>query len=49
MFQAVSPHLPAGRLIFKAAAVADYTPAQYSGDKMKKKERGAVHPSVPHP
>ena len=38
MFEAVTQHAPQADLIFKAAAVADYSPAQYSGDKMKKKD-----------
>ena len=38
MFEAVTQHAPQADLIFKAAAVADYTPAQYSGNKMKKKD-----------
>ena len=38
MFQAVSRTCQQADFIFKAAAVADYTPAQYSGDKMKKKD-----------
>ncbi|MBQ9761645.1 MAG: bifunctional phosphopantothenoylcysteine decarboxylase/phosphopantothenate--cysteine ligase CoaBC [Oscillospiraceae bacterium] len=36
MFQAVAAHSPDADYIFKAAAVADYTPAQYCDDKMKK-------------
>ena len=38
VFEAVSQRSGESDLIFKAAAVADYTPAQYSGDKIKKKE-----------
>ena len=38
MFDAVAAHSQASDLIFKAAAVADYTPADYSDDKMKKKD-----------
>ena len=38
MFEAVAAHCESADLIFKAAAVADYTPANYSDDKMKKKE-----------
>ena len=38
MFQAVSARAAESDLIFKAAAVADYTPCDYSGDKIKKKE-----------
>ena len=38
MFQAVARHSETADLIFKAAAVADYTPARYSGDKIKKQD-----------
>ena len=38
MFEAVSAHSPSCDWVFKAAAVADYTPADYSDDKVKKKE-----------
>ena len=38
MFDAVAEYSPRADWIFKAAAVADYTPAAYSGDKVKKKE-----------
>ena len=38
MFEAVSAWAEESDLIFKAAAVADYTPCDYSGDKIKKKE-----------
>ena len=38
MFQAVSARQDWADFIFKAAAVADYTPAQYAGDKLKKKD-----------
>ena len=38
MFEAVAAHSQDSDLIFKAAAVADYTPADYSDDKMKKKD-----------
>ena len=38
MFEAVSSRSEQADFIFKAAAVADYTPASYSGDKMKKKD-----------
>ena len=38
MFEAVSAREEESDLIFKAAAVADYTPCDYSGDKIKKKE-----------
>ena len=38
MFEAVTYHAPDADLIFKAAAVADYTPDTYSDEKMKKKD-----------
>jgi len=38
MFEAVAQNAPAANFIFKAAAVADYTPAQYVDDKIKKKD-----------
>lgn len=38
MFEAVAQYAPEADYIFKAAAVADYTPADYSDDKMKKKD-----------
>ena len=38
MFEAVSARAEESDLIFKAAAVADYTPCDYSGDKIKNKE-----------
>lgn len=38
MFQAVAARSGEADFIFKAAAVADYTPAQVSGDKLKKKD-----------
>ena len=38
MFEAVAAHAPHSDLIFKAAAVADYTPAHVSDEKMKKKD-----------
>ena len=38
MFDAVAARSQDSDLIFKAAAVADYTPADYSDDKMKKKD-----------
>ena len=44
MFQAVSRTCQQADFIFKAAAVADYTPAQYSGDKMKR--RTGICPSL---
>jgi len=36
MFEAVAAHCPQADLVFKAAAVADYTPDSYSGEKIKK-------------
>ena len=38
MFEAVARYAPKADYIFKAAAVADYTPADYSDDKLKKKD-----------
>lgn len=38
MFNAVAAQAPNADLIFKAAAVADYSPAAYCDDKMKKKD-----------
>ena len=38
MFEAVAEHFPTTDYVFKAAAVADYTPMQYVDDKMKKKD-----------
>lgn len=38
MFEAVAARRDWADFIFKAAAVADYTPAQYAGDKLKKKD-----------
>ena len=38
MFDAVSVNASASDIIIKAAAVADYTPAEYSDNKMKKKD-----------
>ena len=38
MFEAVAAHSPEADYIFKAAAVADYTPANYADDKIKKKD-----------
>lgn len=42
MFEAVAARCQEADLIVKAAAVADYTPADYSADKMKKKEGDAL-------
>lgn len=38
MFDAVAKHAPEADYIFKSAAVADYTPAEYNDNKMKKKD-----------
>lgn len=38
MFKAVAANAPKSDFIFKAAAVADYTPANYSDNKVKKSE-----------
>ena len=38
MFEAIAARAEQADFIFKAAAVADYTPASYSDDKMKKKD-----------
>ena len=38
MFDVVAANAPTADFIFKAAAVADYTPAEYSDNKMKKKD-----------
>ena len=38
MFEAVAANAPESDFIFKAAAVADYTPANYSDNKVKKSE-----------
>ena len=38
MFEAVAQNAPNADFIFKAAAVADYTPASYADNKMKKKD-----------
>lgn len=38
MFEAVTKYAPQADYIFKAAAVADYTPLDYSDDKMKKQD-----------
>ena len=38
MFEAVAKNAPDADYIFKAAAVADYTPLQYVDDKIKKKD-----------
>ena len=38
MFEAVAAHAEESDFIFKAAAVADYTPADYADNKLKKKD-----------
>ena len=38
MFQAVQTHAPQADMIFMAAAIADYTPASYADNKIKKKD-----------
>ncbi len=38
MFEAVNAHFDESDFVFKAAAVADYTPAEYSDQKVKKKD-----------
>lgn len=38
MFDAVAANAPTADFIFKAAAVADYTPVEYADDKVKKKD-----------
>lgn len=38
MFEAVASNAPTADFIFKAAAVADYTPVEYCDDKVKKKD-----------
>ncbi len=38
MFCAVAEHAPHADLIFKSAAVADYTPSEYADEKIKKKD-----------
>lgn len=40
MFGAVAAHADSSDFIFKAAAVADYTPMEYSDNKVKKKDGG---------
>lgn len=44
MFEAVTARQDWADLIFKAAAVADYTPADYSDDKVKKQDGGMSIP-----
>ena len=38
MYEAIAAHAAESDYIFKAAAVADYTPAEYNDNKMKKKD-----------
>ena len=38
MFEAVAAHAPVADMIFMAAAIADYTPAEYADNKIKKKD-----------
>ena len=44
MFEAVAARQAWADFIFKAAAVADYTPAEYMDDKIKKKDAGLSIP-----
>ena len=44
MFEAVASRCQQADFIFKAAAVADYTPADYSDDKIKKKDADLAIP-----
>lgn len=44
MFEAVAERCEQADLIFKAAAVADYTPADYSDNKLKKKDADLAIP-----
>ena len=44
MFDAVAAEAPTADFIFKAAAVADYTPAQYCDEKLKKKDGNLAIP-----
>ncbi len=44
MFEAVAAHAPKADFVFKAAAVADYTPAQYQDEKIKKADSSASLP-----
>ena len=38
MFDAITSHAPQADYVFMSAAVADYTPAQYNDDKIKKQD-----------
>ena len=44
MFEAVAKYAPEADYIFKAAAVADYTPADYCDNKIKKKDSDMAIP-----
>lgn len=44
MFEAVAENAPQADFIFKAAAVADYTPDSFSNDKIKKQDGDMVIP-----
>lgn len=44
MFEAVSANAKKADFIFKAAAVADYTPAEYTDNKLKKKDGNLTIP-----
>lgn len=44
MFEAVAKYAPHADFIFKAAAVADYTPADYCDNKLKKKDADLAIP-----
>lgn len=44
MFEAVAENAPKADFVFKAAAVADYTPDSFSDDKIKKQEGDMVIP-----
>ena len=44
MFEAVTAHSNTANIIIKAAAVADYTPAEYAGQKMKKSDNDLTIP-----
>ena len=44
MFEAVAANAPQSDFIFKAAAVADYAPAEYQDDKIKKQDGSMVIP-----
>ena len=46
MFEAVKAHAPNSDLIFKAAAVADYTPMEVADSKIKKKDGDMAIPLI---